>query len=88
MLVYGKDIDETALVREMGAVVAASGAAATSPLLVPALGWNPLIALPLGGLTASAITRMIGDACIRHYGGYGGESKSIRIPVTSPVPAA
>jgi hypothetical protein len=81
-LVYGKNIDEKARVPEMAAVVAASGAAAASPLVVSALDWHPLLALPVGGLTASSITRLIGEKSIRHY---SGEPATTQVP--APVPA-
>jgi hypothetical protein len=55
----------------MVAVVAASGLAAASPMVVSVLEWNPTLALPVGGLTATGTTRMIGAASIRHYAGEG-----------------
>jgi hypothetical protein len=79
-LVYGKDIDDEARVPEMASVVAASGLAAASPMLVPVLDWHPLAALPVGALAASGITRQIGETCIRHYGG-----KTAIAPVTPPA---
>ncbi len=67
-LVYGKDIEDEARVSEMAAVVAVTGAAAAAPLLVHALELNPLYAIPAGGLTATAVTRLIGERAIRLYG--------------------
>jgi uncharacterized protein (DUF697 family) len=78
-LVYGKDIDDQARVAEMASVVAASGLAAASPMLVPALNWQPLFALPIGALTTSGITRLIGESSIRYYGG-----KTVEAPETQP----
>lgn len=66
-LLYGKDIDDAARVPEMAAVVAASGLAIASPLLVHALEWHPLYALPVGGLSATGATRLIGESTIRYY---------------------
>jgi hypothetical protein len=82
-LVYGKDIDDAARVPEMVAVVAASGVATASPMLVHALDWQPLYALPVGGLAATAITRLIGEATIRHYRG-----ESVTAATPEPAPAA
>jgi hypothetical protein len=82
-LVYGKDIDDTARVAEMAAVVAATGLAAASPMLVHALEWHPLYALPVGGLAATSMTRMIGDSTIRYY---RGETAALQAP--QPAPAA
>lgn len=67
-LVYGKDIEDEARVSEMAAVVAVTGAAAAAPLLVHALELNPLYTIPAGGLTATAVTRLIGERAIRLYG--------------------
>lgn len=66
-LLYGLDIDDQARVPEMMAIVAASGIAATSPLLVHALKWHPLAAIPTSGLTVLTMTQLIGAAAIRHY---------------------
>jgi hypothetical protein len=66
-LVYGKDIEAEARVSEMAAVVAATAAASAAPLLVHALELNPLYAIPAGGLTATAVTRLIGESAIRLY---------------------
>jgi hypothetical protein len=80
--VYGKDIDDAARVPEMVAVVAATGVAAASPMLVQALEWHPLYALPVGALAASSVTRMIDDSTIRYYGGQRPE-----VSATAPAPA-
>lgn len=66
-LVYGKDIDDIERVPEMASVVAASGFAAASPMLVHLLEWNPMYALPVGGVAATSVTRLIGESTIRHY---------------------
>lgn len=67
-LLYGKDIDEQERVPEMVAVVAATGLAAGTPLLLNAFDLNPLVALPASGLTASAVAQLIGESAIRFYG--------------------
>jgi hypothetical protein len=66
-LVFGKDIDDRARVREMAAVVAATGAAVAVPLLMRATPLNPLLSLPAGALSATLATRMIGHAAVRYY---------------------
>lgn len=75
-LVYGKDIDAQERVPEMAAVVAATGLAASAPLLLHVLELNPLYALPTAGLAATAATQLIGESAIRLYSG----------GVTQPVP--
>jgi uncharacterized protein (DUF697 family) len=66
-LLYGKDIDDQARVPEIVAVVQASGLAAVASLLVQALEMNPLLALPVGGLTAASVVRLIEESAIRFY---------------------
>ena len=66
-LLYGMDIDDEARVPEMLAVVAATGLATGVPLLANVLDINPLFSLPVGGITAYAAARMIGDEAIRLY---------------------
>jgi hypothetical protein len=66
-LLFGKDIDDTARVREMAAVVAASGLVAASPLLARNAGIEPNLSLPVGTLTAAAMTQVIGRTAIALY---------------------
>lgn len=66
-LLYGRDIEDQARVKEMSAVVAASGISAAAPFLVHALGWHPLAAIPTSGLTAASVTQLIGSAAIQLY---------------------
>jgi hypothetical protein len=66
-LLYGKDINDEARVPEMVSVVMATGLAAGAPLLIRALGANPLWALPAGGLTCAAAAQLIGESAIRFY---------------------
>jgi len=66
-LVFGKDIDDQARVRDMAAVVAATGLGSATPMFVPVLKLHPLYAIPAGALSLTAVTRMIGEAAIRYY---------------------
>jgi uncharacterized protein (DUF697 family) len=67
-LVYGQDIDDQSRVAEMMAVVAATALGSVAPsLLVQALEWNPLYAVPAGALSASAVTQLIGHAAVSLY---------------------
>ncbi|SMF95196.1 hypothetical protein SAMN02949497_2547 [Methylomagnum ishizawai] len=66
-LLYGQDIDDQARVGEMMAVVAASGASAAMPLLVNALEWAPVAAIPASGISASAVSKLVGEAAIAFY---------------------
>jgi hypothetical protein len=68
---FGKGIDEQARVPEMVAVVvavvAATGLALGAPFLMDALDVNPMLSLPGAGLTAFAVSRLIGEEAIRLY---------------------
>jgi hypothetical protein len=66
-LLYGKDLDDTARVPEMLAVVAATGLAAGAPWLLQVLELNPLYSLPAAGLTTSGVAQLIGEQAIRLY---------------------
>lgn len=68
-LAFGKDIDDEARVPEMMAVVAATGFAPGATLAVQALEMLPVVALPAGGLTATAVSRLIGETAIQYYSG-------------------
>jgi hypothetical protein len=68
-LLFEQDIEDKARVPEIAAVVAASGAAAATPLAVSQLQWNPLAAIPASGVTATVLTQLIGAAAIRLYKG-------------------
>jgi hypothetical protein len=48
-------------------VVAATGAAATAPVVTHMLGLTPLVSLPLAGLTATMMTQMIGETAMQYY---------------------
>jgi hypothetical protein len=66
-LLFGRDIDDSARVPEMAAVVAASGLGAASPLLIQSLELNPYYAVPLGALSTGAVTQAVGNAAIAYY---------------------
>jgi hypothetical protein len=66
-LVFGEDIDDTARVRDMIAVVGATGAAAATPGLAASYGLSSWFQLPVGALSSAATTQMVGRASIRHF---------------------
>jgi hypothetical protein len=66
-LLFGKDIDDSARVPEMLAVVAATGLAAGAPLLVHVLDFNPLYSVPAAGIATSSMAQIIGEEAIRFY---------------------
>jgi hypothetical protein len=65
---YDKDIDDPARVPEMIAVVAATEAAVVlPPVALQLLNAAPLVSLVASGLTATALTRLIGRSAVRLY---------------------
>jgi hypothetical protein len=65
--VYGEDIDDTSRVPEMVAVVAATGLGAAAPSLLSAYGMQPMLMVPAGALSMTAVTRLIGASAGRLY---------------------
>ncbi len=64
---FGKDIDDPARVPEMMAVAAATGLGAASPMLVDVFGLHPFTAIPIGGLSMSTVTQLIGTTALLLY---------------------
>lgn len=87
-LVYGRDLDDKARVTEMAAVVAATGLGVAAPMLVKMFGLHPLYTLPVGGLSATAATRIIGDTAIKLYSGELKPSSLSAAPAASSAAAA
>lgn len=79
-LLYGHDIDHEARVPEMLSVLTASGLAAVVPLLVDALDWHPAVAVPASGLTAAAVTRLVGEGAIRFYRARQAVAEIVAVP--------
>lgn len=67
-ILYGHDIDDVARLREMAAVVAATGLASSTPWLCRGLGLQSHTAIMTGGMTVSGISQLVGEAAIRYYG--------------------
>jgi hypothetical protein len=68
-LLFGRDIDERARLKEMLAVIAATGLTSGMPLLVRKLGWEPWYGIAAGSLATTGISQAIGEAAIRYYAG-------------------
>jgi hypothetical protein len=67
-LAFGEDIDDTARVTDMLAVMGATGLGAAAPgIIAKSLGLNPWYQLPAGALSAASVTRLIGQTAIRHF---------------------
>jgi hypothetical protein len=67
-LAFGEDIDDTARISDMVAVVGATAISSAAPsYLGHWLGLTPWAQLPAGALSSAATTQMIGRAAIRHF---------------------
>jgi hypothetical protein len=66
-MLFGKDIDHSERVKELGAVVAACSASAAAPVAVFATTLNPVFTLAMGALAGTTVSRVIGEAAIRRY---------------------
>jgi hypothetical protein len=67
-LAFGEDIDDTARVMDMMAVVGATAVGTVAPgIVLQSLRLNPLLQLPTGALSSAGMTRFIGQAAIRHF---------------------
>ena len=84
-LVNGKDLDDKARVPEMAAVNAATGLGVAAPVLVNVFGLQPVYKLPVGGLSATTATRVIGYSAIKLY---SGKLKNSGAPQPYSLPAA
>ena len=87
--VYGKDIDDQARVPEVAAVVAATAAVVAAPALaVQLFGVTPLLAIPAAGLTATALTRLIGKIAVDRYSKEAHAAVPEIAPGAAPAPAS
>ena len=66
-LVFGEDIDDSARVSDMMAVVGATSLATAAPGLAASYGLDSWAQLPVGAISSAAMTQMIGRASIRHF---------------------
>ena len=66
-LLFGHDLDKPERLREIAAIIVASGLVAATPLLTRALNLTSYSALITGGLTVSTASQLIGLAALRYY---------------------
>ena len=66
-LLFGHDLDKPERLREIAAIIVASGLVAGTPLLTRALNLKSYSALITGGLTVSTASQLIGLAALRYY---------------------
>lgn len=67
-MLYGHDIDDRARLKEMAAIIAASGLASGTSLLPYVFNLEPRSKAILGGATVMTVSQLLGMAAIRYYG--------------------
>ena len=68
-LLFDRDIDDPARLKEMAVVIASTGLASSTSLLTQAFDVKPYHALLAGEVTVTAVSQLIGEAAIHYYGG-------------------
>jgi hypothetical protein len=66
-MLYGHDIDDRARLKEMAAIIAASGLASGTSLLPYVLNLEPRTRAILGGGSVMTVSQLLGEAAIRYY---------------------
>ena len=66
-LLFGKDIDDRARLREMVSVIAATGLLSGTPFLVRALQIRAWPSIAVGGLAVTSVSQLIGETAVRYY---------------------
>jgi hypothetical protein len=66
-MLYGHDIDDSARLKEMAMIIAASGLAAGTSLMPYLLDLDPRYRAILGGASVMTVSQLIGEAAIRYY---------------------
>jgi hypothetical protein len=81
-LLYGHDIDDRARLKEIAAIIAASGLASGTSLLPYLLKQDPRTKAILGGASVMTVSQLLGAAAIRYYGRDAGTENHVE-----PAPA-
>ncbi len=85
--VFGKDVDDVARVPELMTVVAASGLSVASPLLIAKFALPARYAVPVGAVSVSAMTSIIGRTALAFYRGNQEVPDEITSAIQRPEPA-
>jgi hypothetical protein len=88
-LAFGENIDDNARVQDMMAVVGATALASATPgIIAKSLGLDPWFQFPAGALSSAWVTRLIGQAAIRHFRRKAmGRGAAAREELNAPVSA-
>ena len=84
-LLFGHDLDRPERLKEIAAIIAASGLVAGTPLVTRALDLKSYAGLLTGGMTVSTASQLIGYAALRYYRKRAVPEGALPSP-TAPVP--
>lgn len=76
-LLFGHDIDDRARLKEMAAIIAATGLAGGASLLPQLAALTPTYKALAGGAAIAAVSQALGEAAIAYYGGAAEDLDSI-----------
>ena len=66
-VLFGRDLDERARLKEIWTVMTLAGLASASPLLIQRFGMRPLVGISAGMSSVSAVSEIIGEVAIQYY---------------------
>ncbi len=66
-VLFGRNLDERARLKEIWTVMSLAGLASASPLLIQRFGMRPLVGLSAGISSVSAVSEIIGEVAIQYY---------------------
>jgi hypothetical protein len=66
-LLFGHDIDESERLKDIAAVIAASGLVACTPYLTRALNMKSYYAVLTGAMTVSSVSQLVGETAVIYY---------------------
>ena len=77
-MLFGHDIDDQARLKEMAAIIAASGLASSTSLLPYVFNLEPRTKAVLGGTSVMTVSQLIGETATRYYNHSATDSRRSR----------
>ncbi len=84
-VLFGRDLDERARLKEIWTVMAIASMSSASPLLIQRFGLRPLIGISTGLSSVSAISEIIGEVAIQYYKRTSGGTPAEVNPAPAPL---
>ncbi len=90
-VMFGRNLDERARLKEIWTVMSLAGLASASPLLIQRFGMRPLVGISAGMSAVSAISEIVGEVAIQYYkrtsGGHVAEASPAPAPLKTTASA-